>query len=216
MVQPHTKKLLQENYLNHRPTIARNEGERLRLIAKAADALSSGDIVNRAVRQFGNWALMPFAAVTGSVAPACYMRGMRETFNLWPGEPNFPRQGLHPPCMHARHSALVSSAERTRDFQVMACAHCAGRLPGLLAIGLIVSSMTYAVGEVGHHHAASPSIKGCQMLSQHSEDQSHQERLCDLDVQVQCLVWHQQQLGQAEAAVGGAAHPHGCQRRHLR
>ena len=82
---------LQENYLNHRPSIARDEATRLRAIAKAADALSHGDVVNRAVRQYGNWGLMPFAAMVGSVLPAAYMRGMRETFNLYPGEPNFPR-----------------------------------------------------------------------------------------------------------------------------
>ncbi|KAK9807239.1 hypothetical protein WJX73_001054 [Symbiochloris irregularis] len=83
--------LIQENYLNHRPNIARDESTRLRAIAKAADAFSMGDIVNRAVRQYGNWGLMPFAAMVGSVLPACYMRGMRESFNMYPGEPNFPR-----------------------------------------------------------------------------------------------------------------------------
>ena len=71
--------------------MARNDAQRLRMIAKSADALSLGDVVNRAVRQGGNWGLMPFAAVVGSVLPATYMRGMRETFNLYPGEPNFPR-----------------------------------------------------------------------------------------------------------------------------
>ena len=34
---------------------------------------------------------MPFAAVVGSVYPAAYMRGSRETFGLFPGEMNFPR-----------------------------------------------------------------------------------------------------------------------------
>ncbi len=34
---------------------------------------------------------MPFAAVVGSVFPAAYMRGSRETFGLFPGEMNFPR-----------------------------------------------------------------------------------------------------------------------------
>ena len=71
--------------------MARNDAHRLRAIAKAADALAQGDVVNRAVRQYGNWGLMPFAAMVGSVLPARYMCGMRETFNLYPGEPNFPR-----------------------------------------------------------------------------------------------------------------------------
>ncbi len=63
----------------------------LQFIAKAADAFSAGDIVNRRVRQYQSWSLMPFAAVVGSVFPAAYMRGSRETFGLFPGEMNFPR-----------------------------------------------------------------------------------------------------------------------------
>ena len=50
-----------------------------------------GDLVNKAVRIGGNWGLMPFGAIVGSVMPATYMRGMRETFGLYPNEPNFPR-----------------------------------------------------------------------------------------------------------------------------
>ncbi len=63
----------------------------MQVISKAADAFSAGDIVNRRVRQFQSWSLMPFAAVVGSVFPAAYMRGSRETFGLFPGEMNFPR-----------------------------------------------------------------------------------------------------------------------------
>ena len=40
---------------------------------------------------------MPFAAVVGSVYPAAYMRGSRETFGLFPGEMNFPRCFLDAP-----------------------------------------------------------------------------------------------------------------------
>lgn len=59
------------------------------VLAKAADALSAGDLVNRKVRQYGSWGLMPFAAAIGSVYPASYMRGVRETYH--PMENNFPR-----------------------------------------------------------------------------------------------------------------------------
>ncbi|DBA97121.1 TPA: hypothetical protein ACH3X1_014891 [Trebouxia sp. C0004] len=83
--------LIQENYLNHRPVVATNDQMRMQIIAKAADAFSAGDIVNRRVRQYQSWSLMPFAAVVGSVFPAAYMRGSRETFGLFPGEMNFPR-----------------------------------------------------------------------------------------------------------------------------
>ena len=34
---------------------------------------------------------MPAAVAVGTVLPAVYMRGSRETFGLYPGEPNFPR-----------------------------------------------------------------------------------------------------------------------------
>ena len=61
------------------------------MVAKAAEALSAGDVANRSVRQYGNWGLMPFAAAMGSATPAAYMRGSRETFGLYPTEPNFPR-----------------------------------------------------------------------------------------------------------------------------
>ena len=41
------------------------------------------------VRQYQSWSLMPFAVAIGTVYPAAYMRGARETFNSM--EPNFPR-----------------------------------------------------------------------------------------------------------------------------
>lgn len=63
----------------------------MQVIAKAADAFSAGDIVTRRVRQYQNWSLMPFAGLIGTVYPATYSRGMRETFGLFPGEANFPR-----------------------------------------------------------------------------------------------------------------------------
>lgn len=63
----------------------------LQVIAKAADGFSAGDIVNKRVRMHQSWSLMPFAAVIGSVYPAAYMRGSRETFGLYPNEMNFPR-----------------------------------------------------------------------------------------------------------------------------
>lgn len=71
--------------------MARDDSQRLRLMAKAADLISQGDVLNRAVRQRQNWSLSPAAVIVGSVAPAAFMRGNRETFGLYPGEMNFPR-----------------------------------------------------------------------------------------------------------------------------
>lgn len=72
------------------------------VLAKAADALSAGDLVNRKVRQYGSWGLMPFAAAIGSVYPATYMRGARETFSAY--ENNFPR--CWPTTSSTDHSTL--------------------------------------------------------------------------------------------------------------
>lgn len=83
--------LVQENYLNHRPQMATDATNRLAVIAKAADEFSGGDLVSRSVRQYQNWSLMPFACALGTVSPASYARGSRETFGLYPNEPNFPR-----------------------------------------------------------------------------------------------------------------------------
>ncbi|GFR43759.1 hypothetical protein Agub_g4871 [Astrephomene gubernaculifera] len=83
--------LVQENYINHRPTIAPDPASRLRAIAKAADSISFGDVVNNTLRRSQNWGLMPFAAVMSCLLPAAYMRGPREIFGLYPTEMNFPR-----------------------------------------------------------------------------------------------------------------------------
>lgn len=81
--------LVQENYVNHRPRLAKDDAQRLRIMAKAADAISAGDLATRVVRQQNNWTMAPFAAAMGTVYPATYMRGFREQFSAH--EPNFPR-----------------------------------------------------------------------------------------------------------------------------
>jgi hypothetical protein len=53
----------------------------LRTLAKAADAISIGDVINGRVRRYGNWGLMPFGTLVGSVTPARYMAGTRVTYN---------------------------------------------------------------------------------------------------------------------------------------
>ncbi|GAB4817566.1 hypothetical protein N2152v2_004612 [Parachlorella kessleri] len=83
--------LVQENYVNHRPRLASSEVARLKILAKAADSISAGDVATRRVRQYQNWSLMPFAAAMGSVTPAAWVRGNREVLGIHPGENNFPR-----------------------------------------------------------------------------------------------------------------------------
>ena len=80
--------LVQENYVNHRPSLAGSDIHRLKFMAKAADAISLGDVANSFVRG-GNWGSMPFASIMSAVCPTTYMRGGRETFNTY--ERNFNR-----------------------------------------------------------------------------------------------------------------------------
>lgn len=111
--------LVQENYLNHRPRIAPSDALRLNVIAKSAEGFSAGDVANRSVRQYQNWALMPFAAAMGTVMPASYCRGMREIFGLFPTEMNFPRftawlgqnssQGKQRRLLGELHTRMLSS-----------------------------------------------------------------------------------------------------------
>ena len=61
---------VQENYLQYRPFTARNDAERLQIVANAATYISHGDIMNRSVRMKQNWGLMPYANMVSSVMPA--------------------------------------------------------------------------------------------------------------------------------------------------
>lgn len=54
--------------------MANNEVTAMQVLAKAADAFSDGDVINRRVRMKQEWNLMPAAAMLGTVYPACYMR----------------------------------------------------------------------------------------------------------------------------------------------
>lgn len=65
---------MQENYLNHRPSMATNENQMMQIIAKCADAFSAGDVVNKRVRMKQQWNLMPSAALLSTVYPAAYIR----------------------------------------------------------------------------------------------------------------------------------------------
>ncbi|KAL6746133.1 hypothetical protein V8C86DRAFT_3150089 [Haematococcus lacustris] len=82
--------LVQENYLNHRPAISHSESERMRALAKAADCISSGDVLNSVLRRTNNWSLGPAVGVISSLMPGAYMSGPREGMGL-PGEQMFPR-----------------------------------------------------------------------------------------------------------------------------
>ncbi|UPR05161.1 subunit 1 of replication factor C [Chloropicon primus] len=83
--------LVQENYVNHRPQVAGNDKQRMKILAKAADGMSYGDWASQVVRGQGEWGIMPYQGVMGAVYPATYVRGQREVMNLYPNEPNMTR-----------------------------------------------------------------------------------------------------------------------------
>eukprot|EP00798_Chlamydomonas_sp_ICE-L_P004739 gene4739-biopygen15023 len=80
--------LIQENYLNHRPVIAGTEEQRMRAVAKSAEAISAGDVINTSVRRYMNWSLMPAFNTLACLVPGAYMRGGRDAF--WLGD-NYSR-----------------------------------------------------------------------------------------------------------------------------
>ena len=116
--------LVQENYLNHCPKISAGKSlTRLRVVAKAADGISTGDVINRAIQQHQQWHLMPLAATMSTAYPSTYMRGSRETFAS--GELNFPRfsawlgrnssAGKQRRLLGELHARMLSSGKITCD-----------------------------------------------------------------------------------------------------
>ena len=126
--------LVQENYINHNPAMSRNPANRLQVIAKAADCFSEGDVLSRSVRQYQNWSLLPAALAVGTVMPATYMKGNRETLGLYPGEHNFPRfsawlgqNSSHNKCkrlLGELHTNMVSSGNFHADRTALRLDYC--------------------------------------------------------------------------------------------
>ncbi|KAM2279650.1 hypothetical protein ACFX1S_040464 [Malus domestica] len=86
--------LIQENYVNYRPSAAVKDDsgiKRLNLIARAAESIGNGDIFNVQIRKYRQWQLSQSACLSSSIIPAALLRGQRET--LEQGERNFNRFG---------------------------------------------------------------------------------------------------------------------------
>ncbi|XP_031371611.1 replication factor C subunit 1 isoform X1 [Punica granatum] len=86
--------LIQENYLNYRPSGANKDDnglKRMSLIARAAESIADGDIVNVQIRRYRQWQLSQTSCLSSSIIPAALLHGQRET--LEPGERNFNRFG---------------------------------------------------------------------------------------------------------------------------
>ncbi|KAL8584248.1 hypothetical protein ACOMHN_034933 [Nucella lapillus] len=65
-----------QNYVSVSPFAARGDRTRhLSLLARAADSICEGDLVDRRIRAQGCWSLLPTQAMLASVIPGEYMRG---------------------------------------------------------------------------------------------------------------------------------------------
>ncbi|EPS67744.1 hypothetical protein M569_07025, partial [Genlisea aurea] len=86
--------LIQENYINYRPSIAVKDDnglKRMELLARAAESIGDGDIVNVQIRRYQRWQLSQIGSLSSSIIPAAFLHGQRET--LEEGERNFNRFG---------------------------------------------------------------------------------------------------------------------------
>lgn len=109
---------VQDNYLHIQPLEAKGDPKKhLRLVSDAADSISYGDVVERQIRQHGNWSLLPMQAFFASVIPGELVRGhMREmvSFPAWFGK-NSSTTKRHRLLRELKHHTYTRvSADRTQ------------------------------------------------------------------------------------------------------
>uniref|UniRef100_A0A1J3GNA7 Replication factor C subunit 1 n=1 Tax=Noccaea caerulescens TaxID=107243 RepID=A0A1J3GNA7_NOCCA len=84
--------LIQENYINYRPSsTGKDETKRMESLARAAESIADGDIINVQIRRYRQWQLSQACCVASSILPAALLHGSREVFEQ--GERNFNRFG---------------------------------------------------------------------------------------------------------------------------
>ncbi|KAF3652146.1 Replication factor C subunit 1 [Capsicum annuum] len=86
--------LVQENYLNYKPSSAGKDDsdlKRMSLIACAADSIANSDLINVQIRRYQQWQLSPAGCISSCIIPASLLHGQRQT--LEQGERNFNRFG---------------------------------------------------------------------------------------------------------------------------
>ncbi|KAG6789126.1 hypothetical protein POTOM_005216 [Populus tomentosa] len=83
-----------ENYINYRPSsLGKDDNgmKRMSLIARAAESIADGDIINVQIRRYRQWQLSQTGSLSSCIIPAALLHGSRET--LEQGERNFNRFG---------------------------------------------------------------------------------------------------------------------------
>ncbi|KAB1215676.1 Replication factor C subunit 1 [Morella rubra] len=86
--------LIQENYINYKPSLVGKDDDgikRMNLIARAAESIGDGDIINVQIRRYRQWQLSQSGSLVSCIIPAALLHGQRET--LEQGERNFNRFG---------------------------------------------------------------------------------------------------------------------------
>eukprot|EP00257_Ricinus_communis_P013859 XP_015571395.1 replication factor C subunit 1 isoform X2 [Ricinus communis] len=86
--------LIQENYINYRPSsVCKDDNgmKRMSMIARAAESIADGDRINVQIRRYRQWQLSQSGSVASCIIPAALLHGQRET--LEQGERNFNRFG---------------------------------------------------------------------------------------------------------------------------
>ncbi|GLT93388.1 hypothetical protein SLE2022_111840 [Rubroshorea leprosula] len=84
--------LVQENYINYRPSSTGKDDtglKRMSLIARAAESIGDGDIINVQIRRYRQWQLSQTSSLSSCIIPAALLHGQREI--LEQGERNYNR-----------------------------------------------------------------------------------------------------------------------------
>ncbi|CAL5425574.1 unnamed protein product [Camellia sinensis] len=90
----HSLVMTPENYINYRPSSAGKDDngvKRMSMIARAAESIADGDIINVQIRRYRQWQLSQTGTLASCIIPAALLHGQRET--LEQGERNFNRFG---------------------------------------------------------------------------------------------------------------------------
>ncbi|CAA2992856.1 replication factor C subunit 1 [Olea europaea subsp. europaea] len=86
--------IIQENYINYRPSSTGKDDngmKRMSLLARAAESIGDGDIINVQIRRYRQWQLSQIGSLASSIVPAALLHGQREI--LEQGENNYNRFG---------------------------------------------------------------------------------------------------------------------------
>ncbi|GLT75813.1 hypothetical protein SLA2020_475100 [Shorea laevis] len=86
--------LVQENYINYRPSSTGKDDtglKRMSLVARAAESIGDGDIINVQIRRYRQWQLSQTGSLASCIIPAALLHGQREI--LEQGERNYNRFG---------------------------------------------------------------------------------------------------------------------------